>query len=63
MLEVGIENQVKNHMEGPRQVDNCKYSFSELESTVRESMDSVRLKSIRPFAMRELEKQTLDFGL
>ena len=46
-------------MEGPRQVDNCKYSFSELESTVRESMDSVGLKSIRPFAMRELEKQTL----
>lgn len=32
--------------------DNCKYSFPELESTVREGMDSVGLKSIRRFAMR-----------
>jgi hypothetical protein len=32
--------------------DNCKYNFSELESTVRDGMDSVALKSIRRFAMR-----------
>jgi hypothetical protein len=32
--------------------DNCKYSFPELESTVREGMDNVGLKSIRRFAMR-----------
>ena len=32
--------------------DNCKYSFSELERTVREGMDNVGLKSIRRFAMR-----------
>ena len=32
--------------------ENCKYSFPELESTVREGMDNVGLMSIRRFAMR-----------
>jgi hypothetical protein len=31
---------------------NCKYTFTELEKTVIEAMDSVELKTIRRFAMR-----------
>ena len=32
--------------------ENCKYTFSELEPTVLEAMDSVKLKMVRRFAMR-----------
>ena len=32
--------------------ENCKYTFSELEKTVLEAMESVDLKTIRRFAMR-----------
>jgi hypothetical protein len=31
---------------------NCQYTFTELEKTVIEAMDSVELKTIRRFAMR-----------